>query len=89
MASSSSTGSGAKRALVASRVLAKSKCTKTGLAHTLHVLHEEGLLHGDIGEGSEGWIRKSLTARASELAVRQTPFGQCIEAMQLTDDLVN
>ena len=85
MSSSSSTipeTNAAKRARIASTILAENSITKTALARTLIALHEGGLLKDEcIGSGSERVVRASLTKRAEGLAAEATPFGPCIQEM--------
>ena len=85
--SSSSAGKesgAAKRARIGSKLLASASCTKTALAKILVTLHEEGLLSSDvIGNTNEGSVRASVTKRAASLASEATPYGPCVQHMNL------
>ena len=83
----SSSSSSAKRARICGHLLATTSSTKTGLAKTLKSLNDEGLLTEPIGEGSENAFRKSPTRRPQELGAESTPYGPCLQEVQLTDDL--
>ena len=82
--SSSSSSNASKLARVCSKLLATTASTKASLAKTLNALHDEGLLNDDaIGKGSVNTVRKSLTQSAQELAAEATPYGPCIQEMEL------
>ena len=87
MASSSSTPrdeSTTKRARICGKILAECSGSKTFLAKTLVALHEAGLLNDEhIGSGGERVVRGGLTRHAERLAAESTPFGPCIQEMNL------
>ena len=84
-ATSLGSASDSKRAFAeALRECATKNVTRTGLAQSLMVLHEKGLLKEDvITTSSAGSIKKSINLAMEEHAKQDTEYGPIIQTMPL------
>lgn len=79
--SSSSSGVPCKRPRLLAQLRSHGGCTKSALAHILHTLHDQGLLSGELGGGSERRIRERTQEQIEACAKQSTPYGRVIQQM--------
>jgi len=64
--------------------LSQASATRTGLADTLSILYDEGLLHEDVLQGSStANLRRKINEGMKLHATAKTPYGQVMQTMDL------